>query len=612
MSDCNTKERKNGTPMLSRISVILSVTAGLVLLGYLIILCVMENIRVVESRTDDDFTRVRDYTCREVECEDAPVGIVKEYTFTVSEVLQNDTHLAFYVVHQYVDVYLDEEKVYSLRPVVDHWIGRTVGSNWVMIPLYREDAGKEIRVEIIPVYRNFINREVEFYIGSQLNIYTDRLVKDLPQLVLSAMAVFVGFIFLCIAFIRRFKKQKNGINFDHGTAGDNLACLGLFSVMIGLWRLTDTRFTPFMFPEKPLLLFYVSMTMMMLGIIPLIRSIRGRNGKKGNRIFDIFCIVTALICLLQILLQMCDIMDLRENLIVTHFLLVAGAIVIICNNISDRIRHPEEYRKRVGRNLPLICVAGVVADIIVYYVRGTSSGLLFSLLGFLLYIVFMGISMMFLYGEQKTQLAEKNRLLAENERQLTESRIATMISQIQPHFIYNTLGTIGQFCLEDPEKAADLVQEFSLYLRGNFTELDNSMPIRISQEIEHVRHYVGIEQIRFPDMQVEYNLQAGEFLIPALTIQPLVENAIKHGLMGLEEGGKVVISTYETKEAYVVCVKDDGVGFDQSALSDGKPHVGIKNIRGRLEAMCGGTLTIDSTPGAGTTAQIMIPKEEER
>lgn len=611
MSEHNIKERKNGTTLLSRISMILSVTAGLVLLGYLIILCVMDNVRVVESRTDDDFTRIRDYSCREVECEDAPVGIVKEYTFTVSEVLQNDTHLAFYAVHQYVDVYLDEEKVYSLRPVVDHWIGRTVGSNWVMIPLYREDAGKIIRVEITPVYRSFINREVEFYIGSQLNIYTDRLVKDLPQLVLSAMAVFVGFVFLCIAFIRRFRKQKNGVNFGHGTAGDNLAYLGLFSVMIGLWRLTDTRFTPFMLPEKPLLLFYVSVAMMMLGIIPLMRSIRGGKGKE-NRIFDIFGIVTALICLLQIFLQMCDIMDLRENLILTHCLIVAGAIVIICNNISDRIRHPEEYRKREGRNLSLICVAGVVADIIVYYVGGTSSGLLFSLLGFLLYIVFMGITMMFLYGEQEMQLAEKNRLLAENERQLTESRIATMISQIQPHFIYNTLGTIGQFCLEDPEKAADLVQEFSLYLRGNFTELDNSMPIRISQEIEHVRHYVGIEQIRFPDMQVEYDLQAGEFLVPALTVQPLVENAIKHGLMGLEEGGKVVISTYETKEAYVVCVKDDGVGFDQAVLSDGQPHVGIKNIRGRLEAMCGGTLTIDSTPGCGTMAQIMIPKEEER
>lgn len=195
------------------------------------------------------------------------------------------------------------------------------------------------------------------------------------------------------------------------------------------------------------------------------------------------------------------------------------------------------------------------------------------------------------------------------EEELAEKRIAIMLSQIQPHFIYNTLGTIGQFCLEDPKKAADLVQKFSLYLRGNFTELDNAAPIRLSQEMEHVQHYVNIEQIRFPDMQIVYDLKSGEFLLPALTVQPLVENAIKHGLMGLETGGTVIISTYETDKDYCVCVKDNGVGFEEAVFQDGKKHIGIKNIRGRIEAMCGGTLTIESTPGEGTTALITIPKE---
>ena len=146
-------------------------------------------------------------------------------------------------------------------------------------------------------------------------------------------------------------------------------------------------------------------------------------------------------------------------------------------------------------------------------------------------------------------------------------------------------------------------------MRGNFTELDNAAPIRISQEIEHVQHYASIEQVRFPDMEVKYDLKAGEFVLPALTVQPLVENAIKHGLMGLESGGCVEISTYETQDAYCVCVKDDGVGFDQSALQDGKKHIGIKNIRERIEVMCGGTLNITSTPGVGTTALITIPKD---
>ncbi len=192
---------------------------------------------------------------------------------------------------------------------------------------------------------------------------------------------------------------------------------------------------------------------------------------------------------------------------------------------------------------------------------------------------------------------------------LTESRISTMISQIQPHFIYNTLGTIEQLCITEPKEASKLVRNFSLYLRGNFSELDNAKPITFSQEMNHVKHYTDIEQVRFPDMTIQYDLRSVEFLLPALSVQPLVENAIKHGLMGLEEGGIVTISAYETKESYVVEVTDDGVGFDMNAGYNETKHVGIKNIRGRIEAMCGGTLTIESEIGKGTKATIKIPKE---
>ena len=203
--------------------------------------------------------------------------------------------------------------------------------------------------------------------------------------------------------------------------------------------------------------------------------------------------------------------------------------------------------------------------------------------------------------------AEKKILSAE----LAESRIATLISQIQPHFIYNTLGTIEQLCITEPEAASKLVRNFSLYLRGNFNELDNAKPIRFSQEMNHVKHYTDIEQVRFPDMTIQYDLRSVEFLLPALSVQPLVENAIKHGLMGLEKGGIVTISAYETEEYYVVEVADDGVGFDISAGYDETKHVGIKNIRGRIEAMCNGSLDIESKIGSGTKATIKIPKEAQ-
>ena len=226
-------------------------------------------------------------------------------------------------------------------------------------------------------------------------------------------------------------------------------------------------------------------------------------------------------------------------------------------------------------------------------------------------VVFAVLMLVYLVRGVRFVIMSQHALVREKKLQaeLADLRIATMFSQIKPHFIYNTLGTIEQFCVESPEKAKDLVHKFALYLRGNFVEIGNAAPIPLSQELEHVKHYVSIEQVRFPDMQISYDVQTEEFLVPALTVQPLVENAIKHGLMGLETGGSVEISTYAKEDGYYICVKDDGVGFDESALDDGKPHIGIANIRTRVESMCDGTLSISSIPGTGTTAVIWIPKE---
>lgn len=592
MSDSKKIVKTAGNISLSKIATLIFSFVGMALLALWVYFLTVNNMEIRQSRQEQDHVRISDYSCREVESKGTPIGVKKQYTFSVDEFLESDTCLAFYTVHQYVDVYMDGQLIYSLQPSANQKIGKTVGSNWVMIPLYREDKGKEICVELTPVYESFRNWKVEFLIGSQLSIYLERLNKDFPQLILSVMAIFVGLVFFGIAAYNLLKTGR----------GEGLFALGLFSILMGLWRLTDTRFTPFIFPNRPILLFYISVTVQMVGVVPLIKSMEERFNKRSCFVFNICCIATSLISLVQLLLQVFGIMDLRENLWVVHVMIGINILIIIANSIYDWKKYPQNHQKKRIRKLPIICVFGILADVFAFYIKGTSSGLLFSLLAFFLYVVFMGSSMIFKYIEQE-------RKLVEQERKLTEQRIATMISQIRPHFIYNTLGTIGQFCLEDPQKAADLVQQFSLYLRGNFTELDHVAPIRISKELEHVQHYVSIEQVRFPDIQVKYDLKAGGFVLPALTVQPLVENAIKHGLMGLESGGCVEISTYETRDAFCVCVKDDGIGFDQNAFADGEKHIGIKNIRERIEVVCGGTLTINSIPGMGTTARITIPKD---
>ena len=256
------------------------------LLALLAFLFVTENYVVQQSRTDRGFITVSDYECRELERADTPIGIVKEYTFTLGKELEKDTFLAFYTVHQYAEVYLDGQRVYSMKPPVNSLV-KTIGSNWTMLPLYREDAGKEIRVDIIPVYDSFQDLTVEFLLGSKLSICLDRLRHDWPQLLLSVMAIFVGLVFLCIAVYKLLNKQK-----DMG-----LLALGLFPIMMGLWRLTDTRFAPFLAQDKPVFLFYTSVAMLMIGTVPLIKSVEEQLDQRSRRILDWYCIAAALVCI---------------------------------------------------------------------------------------------------------------------------------------------------------------------------------------------------------------------------------------------------------------------------------------------------------------------------
>ena len=208
---------------------------------------------------------------------------------------------------------------------------------------------------------------------------------------------------------------------------------------------------------------------------------------------------------------------------------------------------------------------------------------------------------------EKAKKLEMEKIVLNAE--LAESRISTMMSQIRPHFIYNTLGSIEQLCILDPPKAGNLVHNFAKYLRGNFGELDNPKPILMSQEMAHVHHYVSIENVRFPDMTFKFEMNSEDFYIPALTVQPIVENAIKHGLMKLSKGGTIKVVSYETDEDYCVSVVDDGGGFDTNAEIDNRKHLGLRNIRERLKVMVGGTLEIESTIGVGTKVLIRIPKE---
>ena len=207
---------------------------------------------------------------------------------------------------------------------------------------------------------------------------------------------------------------------------------------------------------------------------------------------------------------------------------------------------------------------------------------------------------------------EMAKNLVENERELMQSQMSLAISQIQPHFLYNTLSTIAELCRKDSAMAEEVTNRFALYLRGNLEHMGDSFPVEFSKELKHVQTYLWIEKIRFQDeLQVVYDIQTEDFIIPALTVQPLVENAVKHGMMGSENVCTITIRTKCVERGYQVIIEDDGCGFDpEQVKNDGRKHIGIESVRNRLKFMVGGILTVRSVIGKGTTVIIEIPGKE--
>ena len=260
----------------------------------------------------------------------------------------------------------------------------------------------------------------------------------------------------------------------------------------------------------------------------------------------------------------------------------------------------------------------------VLYIFGCSFSLycfyLIKTIPFFALTVFTALLILFLviYADREEERLKEQQELTkiraaglQKEQELTKARTAVMISRIQPHFLYNALAAIQDLCHGKAPEAEQAIVQFSEFLRGNMDSLGMNETIPFTQELEHTRNYLLLEQRRFGErLHVEYDIQSENFRIPALTLQPMAENAVRYGVTKKESGSTVRISTRETENAFFVVVEDDGLGFDPNAPNPGsRTHIGITNVRQRLKAMCGGSLTVTSILNCGTTAVISIPKE---
>ena len=214
------------------------------------------------------------------------------------------------------------------------------------------------------------------------------------------------------------------------------------------------------------------------------------------------------------------------------------------------------------------------------------------------------LSALAMYSFVLSDQIEKDR---RHQQEIAHERASVMVLRMRPHFIYNTLMSIYSLCRLDPAKARQVTLDFTNYLRRNFNAVASDSPILFSTELEHTRAYLAVEQAQYNDMLiVSYDTPFTGFRLPPLTLQPIVENAVKHG-MDLDAASlHISIRTRRTASGAEVTVLDSGCGFDTSD-EESSPQSTLTNIRQRLEMMCGGSLTISPGEDGGTEVKLSIP-----
>lgn len=276
-------------------------------------------------------------------------------------------------------------------------------------------------------------------------------------------------------------------------------------------------------------------------------------------------------------------------------LLIPPALLMFINMfILHKKRGALSHRQKTAFTiyivLPLLCMlAQMTAYGLLMIVIGTSAAALFM-------FMFLLIEQVDLYVKQREQIAAQKANIA--------------VLQMRPHFIYNTLTSIYFLCKKDPEKAQQVTLDFTTYLRNNLSAMAKEGDIPFKDELEHAKAYLAVEMVRFEGhLYVEFDTPYINFRVPPLTLQPLVENAVKHGLSMELEPLYISVYTRKTEKGSEIRVEDTGIGF--TAIDKSTPHIALENIRDRIEMYSGGTLTIEPRKQGGTVVTIFIPDKKK-
>ncbi|MBE5961919.1 MAG: hypothetical protein E7256_11175 [Lachnospiraceae bacterium] len=458
----------------------------------------------------------------------------------------------------------------------------------------------EIRMEVEKAYAscriNVIDSFFEnLYTGREGDVYHSILSQEMLHLMISLGLMIIGFLVLIASVLQHFT-QFNHIR--------QIYYLGWFCLVGGISYASDSSYEfidlIFPYPVTNTLIDLCSIPLLLLIFLFYITNVvKSRQAKRFmNWATTFFAVIEAI----PVILQFLGIQDM--HIFQDQYVFMGGFIILL--SISAITYELIAHRNNEMRKVLISITPFVIALLLKIVDTALENGVerTYIRIGILVSCIML-LHDTFKHIRRSMELLEQEQQI---KQEMQNAHAAIMLSQIQPHFLYNALNTLQHICKKDGALAAEAIDHFSKYLRGNMDSLMADRPIPFEDELEHIKHYIYIEQLRFGDrVRVEYNLEVLNFCVPTLTLQPIVENAIRHGITKQAEGGVVQISTRQAEDDIWIIIADNGVGMDQDySKKNDRSHIGIENVRKRLALQSNGTLSIISSKESGTKVIIHL------
>lgn len=522
---------------------------------------------------------------------------------TFSHALKKDTQLFFFMEYLEMHLYLNGEEIYAWGTEEDHPdFLRSAGAAWghCILPA-AVSSDDTITISLESKYTNNYNSAYHDFLdslqtGDSGALARAVLAKNWPYLLTGLLLFLVGLTLQL--FMLSLARQGVAIH-------SSIYYCALFILAASVWIVLNPEYSTLVLGNAPLIMLLETIFMWLFSafLFGYFGTFMQTGAKRAN---DVLLLVFMFSLVLFLILQRFGITDAYAVRNFHNFLLgITGVAFLLI--FRYEVRHAKTSKIRTLALPGLLYLLFGLIEMLNYNIEWLQRGAALTV-GFAIFIIAQ-----FAFAVRQIRDSLHMALkAAELEKELVESHTAVMLSQIQPHFLYNALTGIKTLCVKDPERAEDAMEHFSFFLRSNLDSLSDTRLIPFDKEISHVNDYFYLEKMRFKGrVDLVLELEFRDFLLPPLTLQPLVENAVRYGITKKDSGGTVTIRSKQQGGSVLILITDDGVGFDANAPHEGgRSHTGIENVRSRLKLQCGGTLEIESTLGVGTVARITLPGKE--